>query len=341
MKFKNWNCSMKLTKKLILLSLLSSSLTSCLISDYASTLQVEIMKPAIIDIPKEVKTIAIIDRSNQSIDALKIIDIDETKNSNSTTIKDPGISGIALDALSKFLTDNKYFANVINYKTSLDSIWNSSNEPSTSVLFERTKSDMCILLEEFHLNHMAINIGDYSVLNDAHLVWSILLKSDSTYYTYNQRDTLIYTIEQFPQYFNGKNGLTKMSINSSEYLGNFLGSRIIPSWLSVERLYYQSKNQHMLMAEKYAKDNNWLKAAEVWRKENTNKNTKIAAKACYNMALACEMEGRIDLAIDWLVKSYNALSLNNEEHRSNCQRYINVLVLRKKEIEKLDKQVRS
>ena len=97
---------MKLTKKLILLSLLSSSLTSCLISDYASTLQVEIMKPAIIDIPKEVKTIAIIDRSNQSIDALKIIDIDETKNSNSTTIKDPGISGIALDALSKFLTDS-------------------------------------------------------------------------------------------------------------------------------------------------------------------------------------------------------------------------------------------
>jgi len=332
---------MKLTKKLLLLSLFFGSLTSCLITDYTRTFQVEIMKPAILNIPKEVKTIAIVDQSNQPIDALKFINIDETKKINNLKIKDPGVSEITLEALSNFLIENKYFANVINYKTSLDSIWILSNAPSTSELFEKTKSDMCILLKDFHLNHLAMNIGDYSVQANAHLVWDIISKSDSTYYTYNQQDTLIYTIEQFPQYFNGKNGLSRMAINSSEYLGNYFGSRIIPSWLTVERLYYQSKNQRMLMAEKYAMNNDWLKAAELWRKEINNKNKTIAAKACYNMALACEMEGRLDPAIDWLVQSYSVLTKYNKEHQANCQRYINVLALRKKEIEKLERQVRS
>ena len=97
----------------------------------------------------------------------------------------------------------------------------------------------------------------------------------------------------------------------------------------------------MLNAEKYAKKNDWLKAAEFWNKETNNKNQKIAAKACVNMALACEMEGKPGLGIQWLIKSYNALPKNSEVHKANCQQYINGLALRKKDIERLDKLVRQ
>ena len=97
----------------------------------------------------------------------------------------------------------------------------------------------------------------------------------------------------------------------------------------------------MLLAEKYALNNEWLKAAEIWNKLSKNKNPRIAAKACYNMALACEMEGKLDAAIDWLVQSYSTLKENNEEHKQNCQRYLAVLALRKKEIAKLEHQVRN
>ncbi len=82
----------------------------------------------------------------------------------------------------------------------------------------------------------------------------------------------------------------------------------MPSWIPVERKYYNSGNPRMIAAEKYALANDWLKAAEVWNKESKNANQKIAAKACYNLALACEMEGKYDLAIDWLIKSYGILS---------------------------------
>jgi len=99
----------------------------------------------------------------------------------------------------------------------------------------------------------------------------------------------------------------------------------------------------MLLAEKYAFQNDWLKAAELWKRLTTNKNQKIAAKASYNMALACEMEGKHDVAIDWLVKSFSILKENSDSdvHKQNCQRYIAVLTLRKKELERLAKQVRN
>jgi hypothetical protein len=58
-----------------------------------------------------------------------------------------------------------------------------------------------------------------------------------------------------------------------------------------------------------------------------------------NMALACEMEGKHDLAIDWLVKSFSILNGNDAVYKKNCQRYIAVLTQRKKELEKLAKQV--
>ena len=95
----------------------------------------------------------------------------------------------------------------------------------------------------------------------------------------------------------------------------------------------------MLHAEKFALDNNWLKAAEIWNKETKNKNPRIVAKACFNMALACEMEAKLDAAIDWLNKSYTILGKNNVEHKENCLRYIKILVTRKKEIMRLDKQL--
>ena len=97
----------------------------------------------------------------------------------------------------------------------------------------------------------------------------------------------------------------------------------------------------MLKAEKYAISQDWLKAGEIWNRQTKNKNEEIAAKACYNLALACEMEGKYDLAIDWLTDSNNHLTKFNYQHSAYCQQYMRVLSLRRYEIEKLEKQIRN
>jgi hypothetical protein len=207
-------------------------------------------------------------------------------------------------------------------------------------LFEKTKSDVCIFLDYLHLNATFYQHFTTPFVTKANLIWTVAFKNDSLVYRYNMADTLFYDLEQVLAYRRYKDKiLGQLLNNSSKYLGRSFAMKVIPSWMPVERIYYKSSNPEMIKAEKYALNQDWLKAAEIWNKGTKNKNNKISAKACYNMALACEMEGKPDVAIDWLAQSYSILIKNNGEHKANCQRYINILALRKKELERLGKQI--
>lgn len=333
---------MKPARTFLTLLLLALNLTSCLISDYTRTTKIEIMKPGIFNFPENVSTVAIINRGLYINDTIPFRYFNGTKIDTDTTVKYLALSNVCVDALASFMEKEGYFRKVINYRDSLTSL-NLSNKSiiNPEEVFWETKSDICIFLDFFDFSIASLNgFGDV-VANSATLSWTIAIKTDTLSYLYNQVDTLIYEANEFPLNFNGHKRLQMIVNNSSEYLGRSFGSKIIPTWLPVERLYYKSNNQNMLLAEKYALNNEWLKAAEIWNKLTKNKNDRMAAKASYNMALACEMEGNPDAAIDWLVRSYSCLNENNEEHKENCQRYIAVLALRKKEIEKLAHQVRN
>lgn len=333
---------MKPARNILTLLLFATSLASCIVSDYTRTTKIEIMKPGMFNFPENVSTVAIINRGSYINDTIPFRYYNGTKIDTDTTVKYKALANVCVDALASFFEKEGYFGKVINYRDSLTSL-NLSNKSiiNPEEMFRETKSDICIFLDFFDFSIASLTGFSDVVANSAALSWTIAIKTDTLSYLYNQMDTLIYDPIDFPLNLNGQKRLQMIVNNSSEYLGKSVGSKIIPSWLQVERLYYKSNNQNMLLAEKYALNNEWLKAAEIWNKQTKNKNDRMAAKASYNMALACEMEGKPDAAIDWLVRSYSCLNENNEEHKENCQRYIAVLALRKKEIEKLGKQVRN
>jgi Family of unknown function (DUF6340) len=334
---------MKPARTFLTLLLFALNLTSCMITDSARTTQIEIMKPGVFNLPGEINTVAIINRAPYQLDSVPFQYLNGTKIETDTLVKYRTLSNNCVDALTGFFEKEGYFSKVNNYRDSLDVIY-SSNETGIITpegLYRKTKSDICIFLDRFNFNVVAMYGFNDVVANGASLSWGISIKTDTLSYLYNQMDTLIYEAADFPLNLSDHAKLNLLATNSAEYLGRFFGSKIIPTWLTVERLYYRSHNQNMLLAEKYALNNEWLKAAEIWNKQTKNKNPKMAAKASYNMALACEMEGKLDAAIDWLVQSYSLLKENNEEHKDNCQRYIAVLAIRKKEIEKLAHQVRT
>ena len=148
-------------------------------------------------------------------------------------------------------------------------------------------------------------------------IWSIVFRDDIPSNIYNQIDTLFFNKSQYADIQHKNQNKKEIYQDAARYLGIRFGTKIIPSWISDERTYYQSYHPEMLKAEKYAKNYEWLNAGALWNKQSKNKNQKIAAKACYNMALACEMEGKYDLAIGWLIVSNNILTKNNVEHRAN------------------------
>lgn len=336
---------MRLLKQLLIFVSFLYCLTSCLMTEQVRSLKVEVMKPGAFIFPENVKKIALFKRDLYLSDTAVFKYFYKFYNQYGTqidsTISYSDLSNRCVDELSNFLTNEGYFNEVKNYRDSLKylrndrGMLNNSNE-----IFNKTKADVCIFLDYF--NFFEARIFTHVAFISPSLKWTVVFKNDSIYYTYNQTDTLNYGNTQSPEYFTKKNvRIEEILQNSSAYLAKSFGSKILPNWIPVERIYYKSNNPDMIKAEEYAIKNDWFKAAEIWKQKTKNKNSQIKAKACFNMALAAEMEGKPDLAIEWLAKSFSALSHNNLLHRIYCQQYINILALRRKEIERLEKQIRN
>jgi len=81
--------------------------------------------------------------------------------------------------------------------------------------------------------------------------------------------------------------------------GKKYGKRITPTWKDVYRNYFYG-NEEMQKAVPYVRTQNWTDAATIWREFTIDKNPRIAAMSCFNMALASEMLDKLDLAKSWI-----------------------------------------
>lgn len=119
---------------------------------------------------------------------------------------------------------------------------------------------------------------------------------------------------------------------SGVYAGKQYGFRISPIWIRVNRVYYTGKVDEFKMAKSYVKMGDWDEAIALWKPLTKSTDLKVAGKAAFNMALASEIKGGLDAAIEWANKAHK---LGEKKARN----YINVLHRRKLDEEKLKKQL--
>lgn len=119
------------------------------------------------------------------------------------------------------------------------------------------------------------------------------------------------------------------------FAGNEYAERITPLMINISRSYYTSGNDNLKKAAQLVRTNDWKEAAQIWKKEALNKDPKVAGRACYNMAVFCETEDRLDIAIEWAKKSYT-----NHDNK-NALTYINILQKRIRDKEKSDEQMKA
>jgi hypothetical protein len=122
---------------------------------------------------------------------------------------------------------------------------------------------------------------------------------------------------------------------TGRYAGSLYANRISPMWTNVSRRYYKKGNEALETAARKARTNDWKGAADIWKKEANNPDNKIAGRAKYNMAVFCEKEGRLDLAIEWARKSYV------ENKNNKAKQYVNILNHQKNENARAAEQMRS
>ena len=126
------------------------------------------------------------------------------------------------------------------------------------------------------------------------------------------------------------------SINESgRFAGAQLANRISPNWRTESRSYFVKGSDELKEAKSQVRFNNWEAAIVIWKRLAESSDPDIAGKSCYNLALAAEMKGNINLAIVWAEKAMK------EYHIRKARNYVPILYARKNNEERLREQMKE
>jgi hypothetical protein len=143
---------------------------------------------------------------------------------------------------------------------------------------------------------------------------------DATAYTLNKLKSQLPSLEQ--------------SIREVSYFAAYdYANRIFPRWQLETRQYFVSGNEDFEKAAELAEEHQWLEAAELWDKYIQDQDRELASRANYNMAVASEMLGKLDLALKYAARSYVI------KKKSRTKEYIYILQQRKDELQQLQQQL--
>ncbi len=87
-------------------------------------------------------------------------------------------------------------------------------------------------------------------------------------------------------------------------IANNTANRFLYQKVWYERRYFRRANYQFKVARRKVIANDWNGAMDIWRKYAYGTSRKVAGRACFNMALGCEVLGQFEAAKDWAKKSY-------------------------------------
>lgn len=327
-------------RRLLLILLVFGNLTSCLSYRKFNSLQFEVLTPSEIILPENIKTVALINRDLHCTDTSLVLYNYMNNWYNVDTIKNLKLTNECIYYLAKLLKKDGKFEQIVNYSDTAIQTRQLLNNLNQNTILDSTSADLCIFFDSLRFSGIPVSGYPNLFRTKVNLKWSYTYRSDSAYHTFHRNDSIIYDdVYRLISYRGIKLYLVSYLNLSCKDIGNLMSTLIIPTWNPVQQVYYHSKNANMLKAEIFIRQSEWLKAAEILNIKTKSKNRKLAAKACYNMAVINEMEGHPDIAIEWLNKTDVGTGVFMKEYKTVCKQYIEVLTLRKQEIERLEKQI--
>ena len=90
----------------------------------------------------------------------------------------------------------------------------------------------------------------------------------------------------------------------SNKAGHSYALRLLPYRVRVMRDYFVKGTGNFKIARRKAQMGYWDDAGTLWEKETNNPKSKIAGRACYNMAIISEINGDVETALAWVQKAY-------------------------------------
>jgi hypothetical protein len=312
-------------KKYFILPVLVLAATSCATQE----LYLNITQPAPVTIAPEIKTIGIIDRSNPT-DQTKTIDmIDQLLTLEGDELDSIGtleaIRGVTQELKEndrfnevKLLTDIKFKASSVGSLPSpltWEQVEGICLENGTDALFALEMYDT-----DTHVSYstektqIETPLGNIPALE--HIVsMEILVKTGWRIYSPADKAILDEYIVAETVNFTGRGINPVVAVSAlmnreaavkevSNKAGHIYALRLIPYRLRATRDYFVKGTDNFKIAKRRAQLGKWDEAAELWEKETSNHDRKVAGRAHYNMAIINEINGDLETAKTWAQKAY-------------------------------------
>ncbi len=96
----------------------------------------------------------------------------------------------------------------------------------------------------------------------------------------------------------------KLLFDKSKQSGSNYGLRMQPQEIEIVRKFYKNENQNFKLADQSILNNDIPRAYELLETEATSLSPKVKGKACFNLAVLNEYNGKLNEALSWALKSY-------------------------------------
>ena len=304
-------------------------ITSILVSCKTNQLYLNVVEPAPVTIPPYIKSVGIIDRS-MATDKTKAFDVADKVLSLEGANLDKDGARESITGLADELSGNARFTEVktlssIDFRTPklgmfpVPLSWGIVNQ-----ICKENGTDALFSLEMFDtdtkINYSSRQVDIKTLLGKipalehqadmetiVKIGWRIYDPAGQVILDeYNLGESIVFTGK-------GINPLLaaaaligrKDAVNRvSNKAGHSYALRILPYELRVMRDYFVKGTGNFKIAKRKAQVGKWDEAGLLWEKETGNRNMKIAGRACYNMAIINEINGNLDMALQWSGKAW-------------------------------------
>src|ERR1035437_178197 len=340
--------------KIIILAFGTVFLSSCTKLLYTS---LDVLRPAKVAFDSNVNNVLIINNTvpqPADIGHSTQFAFEEQKKEKFNT---DSLSIFCLGALKEDIESKNFFASVqlspnsINTSTDFGSA-NYISDEAVQALCNSTQSDAIISLDKIKVKDEITEVFDAltnSYVSTLELnfesYWSLHYPNKDEFYAMQFKDTVYWEAESNYR----KKGIKVLPkredalVDGALYVGQKTVNRLVPYWEKVDRYFFNPKKKYFKQAVESVYVKNWNSAISNWQiVMNQSKSNWTKAQAANNIAIAYEITGNIDKALEYASQAfYNLQELSFADYNSfvRISEYISELTQRRKDIATLKKQL--
>lgn len=337
---------MKPKNKLLILILLAGTSSCVSFQKFA----IEVYKPAEVSLPAEMHKILLISRNlKYPADTLQNYYMEGRylqKDRKAFNVDSLAVTN-CLDSLARRLSKQKRFYPVeaVRYNfmpvERVKEVRPASPEWYKSIC-EKSGADGLIVLDMFSCFYRRYNTPFSSARVISSNIWSVYdARSEKIIDRHPQIDTLIWDGQDElgkPVTFKVPDKKSAIAL-ASGVMGVNYSKHLVPNWVKVNRQIMFTSNTDLQLAARLARKEKWNEASTIWTRLADDNNITKKTISLYNLALASEMNGDTDKAVQ-LIQRASALIIGKGDTEKNnaIRKYATVLVKRQNELNQLKLQ---